>query len=101
MVSTRPLISKFSCPFNNPLVIVPKAPITVGIIVTLKFYSFFNSLAKSRYLSFYSLSFNFIQWSAFLSEVAVNHLKTARGEIWPKRSEKNNKNYQDEDKSPQ
>ena len=28
-------------------------------------------------------------------------LKTARSEIWPKRSEKNNKNYQDEDKSPQ
>ena len=25
--------------------------------------------------------------SAFLSEVAVNHLKKARGEIWPKRSE--------------
>ena len=36
--------------------------------------------------------------SAFLSEVTVNHLKTARGEIWPKRSEKTNnqKNYQDE-----
>ena len=40
-----------------------------------------------------------LQDSAFLSEVAVNHLKTARGEIWPKRSEK--KNYQYEDKSPQ
>ena len=37
---------------------------------------------------------------AFLSEVAVNHLKKARSEIWPKRSEKRNntKNYQDEDK---
>ena len=33
-------------------------------------------------------------------EVAVNHLKKARGEIWPKRSESRNntKNYQDEDK---
>ena len=39
--------------------------------------------------------------SAFLSEVAVKK-KKARGEIWLKRSEKNNKkNYQDEDKSPQ
>ena len=30
----------------------------------------------------------------------VNHLKKARGEIWPKRSERRNntKNYQDEDK---
>ena len=38
------------------------------------------------------------QDSAFLSDVAVNHLKKVRGEIWPKFSEKNNKNYQDEDK---
>ena len=42
------------------------------------------------------------QAPAFLSEVAVNHLKKARGEIWPKRSEKETthtkKNYQDEDK---
>ena len=30
------------------------------------------------------------QDSAFLSEVAVNHLKKARGEIWPKRSERRN-----------
>ena len=43
-------------------------------------------------------------YSAFLSEVAVNHLKKARGEVWPKRSEKKknkkkkHKNYQDEDK---
>ena len=29
-------------------------------------------------------------YSAFLSEVAVNHLKKARGEIWPKRSERRN-----------
>ncbi len=38
--------------------------------------------------------------TSFLSKVAVNHLKKARGEIWPKRSERRNntKNYQDEDK---
>ena len=43
-----------------------------------------------------------LQDSAFLSEVAVNHLKKARGEIWPKRNERRNntkkKNFQDEDK---
>ena len=41
-----------------------------------------------------------LQDSAFLSEVAVNHLKKARGEIWPKRSEKKHKkiDYQDDDK---
>ena len=57
MVSTRPPTSKSSSPFSNPLVTVPKAPIT---IVTFMFHSFFNSLARSRYLSFFSNSFRFI-----------------------------------------
>ena len=64
MVSTRPPTFKSSKPFNNPLVTVPKAPITIGIIVTFKFQSFFNSLASSRYLSLFSHSFSFILWSA-------------------------------------
>ena len=64
IVSTRPPTSKSSRPFNNLLVIVPKAPITIGTIVTFMFHSFFNSLARSRYLSFFSLSFRFILWSA-------------------------------------
>ena len=64
MVSTRPPTSKSSSPFSNPLVIVPNAPITIGIIVTFMFHSFFNSLARSRYLSFFSHSFSFILWSA-------------------------------------
>ena len=64
IVSTRPPTSKSSRPFNNPLVIVPKAPITIGTIVTFMFHGFFNSLAMSRYLSFFSHSFTFILWSA-------------------------------------
>ena len=36
MVSTLPPISKSSRPFKNPLVTVPKAPISIGIIVTFK-----------------------------------------------------------------
>ena len=64
IVSTRPPISKSSRPFNNPLVIVPNAPIIIGTIVTFMFHSFFNSLARSRYLSFFSLSFRIILWSA-------------------------------------
>ena len=63
IVSTRPPTSKYSRPFNNPLVIVPNAPITIATIVTFMFHSFFNSLARSRYLSFFSLSFRFILWS--------------------------------------
>ena len=64
MVSTRLRTSKFSSPFNNPLVTVPKAPITIGIIVTFMFHSFFNSLARSRYFFFFSHSSSFILWSA-------------------------------------
>ena len=56
--------SKSSSPFSNPLVTVPNAPITIGIIVTCMFHSFYNSLLSSRYLSFFSHSFSFILWSA-------------------------------------
>ena len=42
MVSTRPPTSKSSSPFSNPLVTVPNAPMTIGIIVTCIFHSFFN-----------------------------------------------------------
>ena len=45
MVSTRPLTSKSSRPFNNPPVTVPKAPITIVTIDSFMFHSFFNSLA--------------------------------------------------------
>ena len=64
IVSTRPPTSKSSRPFNNPLVIVPKAPITIDTIATFMFHSFFNSLARSRHLSFFAHSFRFILWSA-------------------------------------
>ena len=63
-VSTRPLISKSSSPFSNTFVTFPNAPITIGIIVTCMFHSFFNSLARSRYLSFFSHFFSFTLWSA-------------------------------------
>ena len=63
IVSIYPLTSKSSRPFNNPLVTVPNAPITIGTIVTFMFHSFFSSLARSMYLSFFSFSFRFILWS--------------------------------------
>ena len=50
IVSTRPPTSKTSSPFNNPLVTVPSAPITIGIIVTFLFHSLFTSLAKVEVL---------------------------------------------------
>ena len=63
MVPTRPPTSKSSSPFSNPLVTVLNAPITIGIIVTCMFHSFFH-FPRSRYLSFFSHSFSFILWSA-------------------------------------
>ena len=71
IVSTRPLTSKCSRPFKNHLVIVPKAPITVGTFVTFMFHSFFNSLARSWYLSFFSHSFRFILWSAVTAKSTI------------------------------
>ena len=54
MVSTCLPTSKSSSPFSNPFVTVPKAPISIGTIVTFMFHSFFNSQAKSWYLSIFS-----------------------------------------------
>ena len=64
MVSTCTPTFKSSSPFSNPFVTVPNVPITIGIIVTCMFHSFFNSLARSRYLFLFSHSFSFILWSA-------------------------------------
>ena len=50
MVSTCPPTSKSSRPFNNPLVTVPKAPVTIGIIVTFMFHSFFQFSSKVEVL---------------------------------------------------
>ena len=71
MVSTRPLTSKSARRFNNPLVTVSKAPITIGTIGTFMFHSFFNSLARSRYLFFFSHSFSFILWSAGTAKLTI------------------------------
>ena len=61
MVSMRLPVSKSSSPFNNPLVTVPKVPITMGIIVTFMFHSFFfNSLGRARYS--FILLFTFSQF---------------------------------------
>ena len=62
MVSTHLPISKSSSPFSNPFATVPKAPITIGIIVTCMFHSFFQFHSKVEVLmlllpffQFYSL----------------------------------------------
>ena len=67
IVSTRPLISKSSSSCINHLTTVPRAPITIGISITFMVHSFFNSLARFRYLSFFFVFFQFysvISWTA-------------------------------------
>ena len=75
MVSTRPPISKSSSPFNNPLVTVPKAPITIGIIVTLMFHSFFLFPSKVEVLIFLFIFFQF--YSVFSRDSKVNNFANA------------------------
>ena len=73
MVSTR-LISKSSSPYTNPLMTVLRAPITICIIVTFIFHSFFRSLTRPRYLSFFLLSFYFTLWSARTAKSTIRQL---------------------------
>ena len=74
IVFTRLRTTKSSRTFKNLLVIVPKAPITIGTIVTFMFYSFLNSLTRSMYLSFFSYSFSFILWSAGTEKYTILHI---------------------------
>ena len=60
--STCSIISKSFSPWTNPLLTVLRAPITVDIMTTFILHSFFSSLARSMYLSFFSYSFNFTRW---------------------------------------
>ena len=85
-VSTRPPSSKSSSPFSNPLVTVPNAPITIGIIVIFLFHSFFQFSSKVEVLIFLFTFFQFysvvspdnfanslflliIIWSGLLAEI--------------------------------
>ena len=75
MVSTCPLISKSHSPFTNPFGIVPSAPFTISITVTFTFHRFLKiSLAGSRYLSFFSLSFIFTLLSAGTAKFPIRQV---------------------------
>ena len=77
MVSTCPPTSKSSSPFNNPLVTLPKASITVDIIVIFMFHSlfvFFSILLQIRgtYTSFH-IFFQFysvVSWDSKVNNFA-------------------------------
>ena len=76
MVSARPPISIPSSLFTKPLVIVPSAPVTIGITVTFMFHSYFSSLARSMYFYLFSFSLIFALWStrAVKSTIRQFHL---------------------------
>ena len=59
MVSTCLPTSKSSSPFNDPLITIPNAPITIGIIVTFIFHIFFQFPCKVEVLI---LLFTFFQF---------------------------------------
>ena len=59
MVSTRPVISKSFSSCTNPLVTIPRAPITIGITVTFMFHSFFQFTNKVEVLIFLFTFFQF------------------------------------------
>ena len=52
MVSACTLISKSSSLFINPLLIVPSAPITIGITISFMLHYFFSPISRSRYYLF-------------------------------------------------
>ena len=64
IVSICPLIPNSSSHLSKTLGTVPNTPIITGITVTLIFHNFLSSLAKSKYLSLFSLSLILTLWSA-------------------------------------
>ena len=64
MITTRPLFSNSSSPSTNLLVTVPRGTVTIVIIVTFIFHTFFKSKARFSYLSTFPLYFNITLWSA-------------------------------------
>ena len=69
MVSTRPPISKSSSPFNNPLVTVPKAPITIVLLlILLLLLLFYSEFFKSALADGFSLESEWQQVSSNLQD---------------------------------
>ena len=74
MVLTRPLISKSSRPFNNPLVIIPSAPITSSITVTFILHCFFQFSCKVQVhilVFVFVLLYSVVSWDSKLHNSAI------------------------------
>ena len=64
MTSNFPLISNSPNFFSSLLGNIPNTPVTIGTTVIFTFLNFFSSQLRFKYLSRFSLSFMFTQWSA-------------------------------------
>ena len=62
------VMSKSSSPYTNPVL---RALITISKIITFMLHNFFNSLARSRYLSLFSFSFNSFLWSSGIAKSTI------------------------------
>ena len=68
------LISISSSFFSRFFGTVLRAAAMIGVTVTFMFHNFFNSLARSRYLSSFLLSFILILWSAGTTKSTCWHI---------------------------
>ena len=71
VVSILPLISKSTVPLFKILGNVPSAPSTIGISLTLMFHNVSSSMARSKYLSIFSLPFISLLWSAEMAKSTI------------------------------
>ena len=66
------LFPSLPVPLPNSFDIVPSTPTAIDITVTFMFHSlFFSSLARSRYVSLFSLFFIFTLWSARMAKFTI------------------------------
>ena len=73
MVSTHPPTSKSSSPFNNPSVTLPKAPITIVVIVIVMFHSLFVFLKFPEKVQILILLFTFFQFYSVVNRYSKVH----------------------------
>ena len=74
MVSILPLSFNYSSLFSKPLGVVPSSPNTIGTTNTFMYHSLLSSLARSNYLSVFSLSLIFILWSAGTAKSTIRQV---------------------------
>ena len=72
MISIRPLISKSSSSCTNHFWL--HRVHRLGITIAFMFHSFHSSLARSRYLSLFLLSFSFTLWSAGTAKFTIRQV---------------------------